>query len=617
MDERHYAIKRILFSAEGYSRASVQMMIREVHCLAICDHPNVVRYYTSWLEPSWMTGATSSSTHNASPGTSSNSFSGDMTSESQIDPHRFGFLHRNDLKKLEDNLKYYVADQSEGTIDEFHALLQGNPLFHQNEDHLDPSVTITNEKRHVRVEEDISLSSQFEWKTSLNYVSWQPKHQYHYDDSSRDDIYFEDSVTTTIKSQNEGIIDSNMLDDNNNKTIAKTDDSLQNDTLAIRPQHRQGANNYVEKQQKRSSPRSKGYKYEICLFIQMQLCHPATLADWIRERNTNLQVTFRIQDHQVVDAAAQIFRQVINGLHHVHQKGIIHRDLKPANIFVSTDDGELQFKIGDFGLSKLIQCHHDGNSMMSSLSPRATQQDNAKRLLLEYVSQKPVDCDSDQESIPTKNHCQNTNVSSSIPWNDPLTAGVGTASYAAPEQVDSTSYTSAVDIFSVGLVLLELLCSFSTEHERLQTFYDCRHRRIIPDIINQYYPIAAQTILACTEYQPDKRPLASELKRIDISVRSQDVNGIVVSSLFESDSKSCSKMMINHDNGSSNDQNLSETENVENTDDECEELRRKLLQYEMQCTKHKKEMEEKDAMIDKLLQELNQMKKTIAPSSSN
>jgi hypothetical protein len=57
MDGREYAVKHVSFAAAGYSREAVQQVVREVHCLAACDHPHVVRYYTSWLEPSWMTGS--------------------------------------------------------------------------------------------------------------------------------------------------------------------------------------------------------------------------------------------------------------------------------------------------------------------------------------------------------------------------------------------------------------------------------------------------------------------------------------------------------------------------------------------------------------------------------
>ena len=71
---------------------------------------------------------------------------------------------------------------------------------------------------------------------------------------------------------------------------------------------------------------------------------------------------------------------------------------------------------------------------------------------------------------------------------EPLTAGVGTASYAAPEQVASQRYGAEADVFSMGLILLELLCSFGTEHERFHTFADCRHKRKLPGKLEEAYP---------------------------------------------------------------------------------------------------------------------------------
>ena len=103
-----------------------------------------------------------------------------------------------------------------------------------------------------------------------------------------------------------------------------------------------------------------------------------------------------------------------------------------------------------------------------------------------------------------------------LPVREPLTAGVGTASYAAPEQATSKEYGSSADIFSLGLILLELLCCFSTEHERLQVFGDCRHRRKLPDEFTQQFPIAARTILSCTEPDPEKRPTALELSVLNL-----------------------------------------------------------------------------------------------------
>jgi serine/threonine protein kinase len=164
------------------------------------------------------------------------------------------------------------------------------------------------------------------------------------------------------------------------------------------------------------SPKPPSYHYEICLFIQMQLCNPSTLADWIRQRNHSSTT-----HSSRAGPAIHIFSQLVSGIQHVHEKGIVHRDLKPANIFVG-DDG--RFKIGDFGLSKLL-CT-GGRDFCEATLHRVHKGNNSR---------------------------------------DPLTAGIGTASYAAPEQLKSRMYGPEADVFSMGLILLELFCSFGTEHK--------------------------------------------------------------------------------------------------------------------------------------------------------
>ena len=96
--------------------------------------------------------------------------------------------------------------------------------------------------------------------------------------------------------------------------------------------------------------------------------------------------------------------------------------------------------------------------------------------------------------------------------NDFHTAGVGTASYASPEQTTTGTYGTAADIFSLGLILLELFSNFTSEHERAAAFHDCRHRREVAPWMKRYYPEVSALILACTHVDYDRRPTAKDLE---------------------------------------------------------------------------------------------------------
>lgn len=51
-----------------------------------------------------------------------------------------------------------------------------------------------------------------------------------------------------------------------------------------------------------------------------------------------------------------MFRQILQGLSHIHSKRIVHRDLKPSNIFLDdTELGKISIKIGDFGLARTLE----------------------------------------------------------------------------------------------------------------------------------------------------------------------------------------------------------------------------------------------------------------------
>jgi eukaryotic-like serine/threonine-protein kinase len=106
-------------------------------------------------------------------------------------------------------------------------------------------------------------------------------------------------------------------------------------------------------------------------------------------------------ERQGLDANARIrlFRDVLGAVAHAHSHLIVHRDLKPSNIFVTLDG---TVKLLDFGIAKLLEGGADGGQTQTSASALTPQ-------------------------------------------------------YAAPEQVLGGSITTATDVYSIGLVLYQLL----------------------------------------------------------------------------------------------------------------------------------------------------------------
>ena len=54
-------------------------------------------------------------------------------------------------------------------------------------------------------------------------------------------------------------------------------------------------------------------------------------------------------------AAARHLRDIGSALHFLHSEGIVHRDLKPENLLLTSTGREGRLKIGDFGLSKILE----------------------------------------------------------------------------------------------------------------------------------------------------------------------------------------------------------------------------------------------------------------------
>jgi eukaryotic-like serine/threonine-protein kinase len=103
-----------------------------------------------------------------------------------------------------------------------------------------------------------------------------------------------------------------------------------------------------------------------------------------------------------VRARVELAAQVLSAVQHAHRNLVVHRDLKPSNILVTSDG---QVRLLDFGIAKLLTDGEARETELTRLGGRALTPD-----------------------------------------------------YASPEQIAGDPITIASDVYSLGIVLYELLC---------------------------------------------------------------------------------------------------------------------------------------------------------------
>ncbi|XP_064465793.1 eIF-2-alpha kinase GCN2-like [Ornithodoros turicata] len=191
------------------------------------------------------------------------------------------------------------------------------------------------------------------------------------------------------------------------------------------------------------------------MFIQMEFCEKSTLRTAI---DTGLSNN--------VTRVWRLFREIVEGLAHIHQQGMIHRDLKPVNIFLDSSD---RVKIGDFGLAT------------TALVPRG----EANELALGDIS----------------------NPSS-------LTGRVGTALYTAPEllQTGTVIYSQKVDIYSLGIILFEMCYpAMRTAMERVQLLAKLRQPEVELPTGKRLTSQQSHLVRWLLQHDPAKRPSSKQL----------------------------------------------------------------------------------------------------------
>lgn len=124
---------------------------------------------------------------------------------------------------------------------------------------------------------------------------------------------------------------------------------------------------------------------------------------FVMELIDGLPITDYCDQHELsVDARLKVFRMVCSAVHYAHQHLVIHRDIKPTNILITSEGTP---KLLDFGIAKIL----------------------------------------DRNLLP-----ENMTMTAAGLW-------MMTPEYASPEQFRGDLISTATDVYSLGLVLYELL----------------------------------------------------------------------------------------------------------------------------------------------------------------
>jgi serine/threonine protein kinase len=173
----------------------------------------------------------------------------------------------------------------------------------------------------------------------------------------------------------------------------------------------------------------------------------------------DLRRMIRMSRQLSIATAVDVARQISEGLADAHRQGVVHRDLKPGNIMI---DREGNARIMDFGIARLV---------------------TAKGITGAGVA-------------------------------------VGTPEYMSPEQVDGKEADPRADIYSLGIILYEMVTGrlpFEADTPYAIGFKHKNEQPVSPKALNSQVPDdLSGLILRCLEKDPSRRPQTADELRSDL-----------------------------------------------------------------------------------------------------
>lgn len=476
IDGQEYAIKKVPLRNSLLSKQS-EALLREVKVLASVKHSNIVQYHSAWVEHE--VGCQSSdlcesdsleseevvplssnlcSSHPTSPLVSSEEF----VAFGDTSAKELG-LNSNSSQHSFQSDNSFVARQNEK------APIPNSSKFWGNSTSSLSEASTTRESTAQKVQftisdEDSDEDLKFARSTSVDrketeIVSFSPPKEVIFTPGVRRDMVFH-KVQSMIFSRNSKSSEQHAILEKQSRS--------QSFSIIKDAEEHQDSRQDIEAVELAKPPVSN---MKLFLYMQMQLCQ-MSLKQWLSMRNQSIS-NGKAFFHEIT--SFHIVKQIASALHFIHTKNLIHRDVKPPNIFLN-DGEDPHILLGDFGL--------------------------AKNVLTEHVS------------LPNKNK-------HGLRRLDSHTSGVGTATYAAPEQLTTEVYDAKVDMYSLGIVIYELWKPFSTSMERARHLNEIRNHHV-PDEFSQKYKKIGELVSSLLNHNPQLRPSSSDLLKSQFFEKSKD-----------------------------------------------------------------------------------------------
>lgn len=212
-------------------------------------------------------------------------------------------------------------------------------------------------------------------------------------------------------------------------------------------------------------PRSKGVSkasddgVDLVLFIQMAL-HPMNLDDYLWPGQQKSDETPQIEHCYHTVPTARILLGILDGVEFIHDNQIVHRDLKPSNIMLSISKKAVPRQHGYIKVSDCEECN---------------KRDGRDLYLIPHIGDFGLVADiQDTETGPSPALTPNTALISKTDskFRSPALSQLssrqpGTRFYCAPKSLTGkTIICPKVDVYSLGVIALEMIYRFSTKAER-------------------------------------------------------------------------------------------------------------------------------------------------------